>query len=338
METRKCGQSDLVLSVLGIGAWSFGGSESDYWGSQDEQDVAAVVGGALDAGVKYFDTAEGYNDGRSEASLGRALGKRRHEAIIGSKVSPANCAPDTLRAHCEASLHRLNTDYIDLYMVHWPITDYSVEDAFATLQALQTEGKIRAIGVSNFGVKHLTEALAAVRQVGAVIAADQLYYNLLSRAIEAEIVPLCRRENVGVIGYMPLQQGLLSGKYHTPDEVPPLRTRTRHFRGDRPLARHGGPGAEAEVFEALDGLRRVADRLGASMADVALAWAMSRPGVTCTLVGIRTPAQLADNLRAASLRLPDDVVAELDTLSEPVLRKLGADPDYWQSAENSRIA
>jgi aryl-alcohol dehydrogenase-like predicted oxidoreductase len=338
METRKCGQSGLALSILGIGAWSFGGGEDDYWGPQDERDVAAVVGGALDAGVNYFDTAEGYNEGRSEESLGRALGKRRGEALIGSKVSPANCAPATLREHCEASLRRLGTDYLDLYMVHWPITDTPVDDAFATLQALQAEGKIRAIGVSNFGVKHLTEALGSVAKVGATIAADQLFYNLLSRAIEAEIQPLCRREDVGVIGYMPLQQGVLSGKYRTPDEVPPLRARTRHFRGDRSLARHGGPGAEAEVFAALDGLRQVAAGLGVSMADVALAWAMNRPGVTCTLVGIRTPGQLADNLRAASLHLPADVVAQLDLLSEPVLRQLGTNPDYWQSAENSRIA
>jgi len=194
MERRRCGKSDLELSVLGIGCWSFGGGE--YWGAQEEGDVRAVVHTALDHGINYFDTAEGYNEGRSEESLGKALGGRRHEAVIGTKVSPSNAEPAVLRAHCEDSLRRLQTDCIDLYMVHWPITRYSVEDAFGTLRTLQSEGKIRSIGVSNFGVQQLSEALTT----GARIDVNQLCYNLLSRAIEVEILPLCRQQGIGVLG------------------------------------------------------------------------------------------------------------------------------------------
>ena len=219
MEKRACGRLGIEVSVLGIGCWSFGGG--DYWGAQEESDVRAVVHAALDHGVTYFDVAETYNAGRSEESLGRALKGRRAEAVIGSKVSPSHTEPAVLRAHCEASLRRLQTDYVDLYMVHWPITQYSVNDAFATLRDLQSEGKIRAIGVSNFGVQQLAEAL----DMGAPIQVNQLCYNLLSRAIEVGILPLCRRKGIAVLGYMPLMQGLLTCKYRTPDEMPDVRVR-----------------------------------------------------------------------------------------------------------------
>jgi aryl-alcohol dehydrogenase-like predicted oxidoreductase len=337
LEHRPAGTSGIELSVLGIGAWSFGGDEGDYWGAQDQGDAEAVVGAALDAGINYFDSAEVYNDGRSEIALGRALGARRAEAIVGTKVSPENTAPDTLRARCEASLRRLGTDYIDIYMVHWPVTDRPVEEALEALAGLQRAGKIRAIGVSNFGVHDLGEAARLAVAHGTGLAIDQLYYNLLSRAIEIGVLPLCRQLGVGVIGYMPLQQGLLSGKYATPTDVPPMRARTRHFSGARPRSRHGGPGAEREIFVALDGIRGVAEGLGVSMAELSLAWAIARPGITCTLVGMRNPAQLAGNLAAARLTLAPEVIAELDRITAPVLQALGPDPDYWESPVHSRI-
>ena len=165
MELRKCGTAGLALPALGVGCWAFGGGE--YWGSQDQGDVDAVVHAAIDAGCNYFDSAEVYNNGASESSLGTALEGVRHRAIVGTKVSPSNCYAATLREHCEQSLRRLRTNYIDLYMVHWPIHPHSirhftndekvignpprVEEAFDTLNRLRQEGKIRHIGVSNFG-------------------------------------------------------------------------------------------------------------------------------------------------------------------------------------------
>ena len=217
MEKRVVGKSGIEISVMGIGGWSYGGG--DYWGPQAQEDVDAVAHAALDHGINFFDTAEGYNEGRSEEAVGRALKGRRDEAVVATKISPNNTEPTVLREHCEDSLRRLQTDYIDIYIVHWPITEHSVEDAFATLTALKEEGKIRSIGVSNFGTEQLSEALAT----GVQLDVNQLCYNLLSRAIELEILPLCQNHGMGVLGYMPLLQGLLTGMYKTAEGVPMSR-------------------------------------------------------------------------------------------------------------------
>jgi aryl-alcohol dehydrogenase-like predicted oxidoreductase len=332
MEKRKCGKSDIEVSILGIGCWSYGGDENSYWGNQEQSAVNEVVAAALDRGINYFDTAEGYNDGRSEEALGVALKGRRDEAVISTKISPNNTAPEVLREHCEASLKRLQTEYIDIYYVHWPITQHSVEDAFATLSDLKQAGKIRSISVSNFGILQLTEALAT----GAQIDLNQICYNLISRAIEVQIVPLCLKHNIGIIPYMPLMQGLLTGKYATVDEVPPNRRRTRHFRGDAEPARHGGPGAEAETFAVLAQLRKISAEEEIPMARLALAWTMARPAVTSVLVGARNLDQLQDNAAAAELKLDLELIHHLDDLTYPLLQKLGANADYWQSQENTR--
>jgi aryl-alcohol dehydrogenase-like predicted oxidoreductase len=333
LEKRTLSPSGIQLSALGLGCWSFGGQEGDYWGPHDDRIAAQIIAEALDRGINYYDTAEGYNEGRSEAALGRALAGRRAEAVIGTKVSPQNAAPAILREHCEASLRRLGVETIDLYMVHWPITDYSAAEAFAMLAKLRDEGKIRAIGVSNFGPMQLTEALAT----GAPIEVNQLGYSLLNRAIEFEILPMCRRRGIGVAAYMPLMQGLLTGRWRSADEIPLTRRRTRHFSGDRPGTRHGEPGAEAEVFAAIDGMARLAEAQGTTMADLALAWVAAQPGVTTVIVGTRTPDQLAESLRGIEQTLSPDVLAELDRLTQPVKAKLGPNADLWQSSANSRI-
>lgn len=333
MEMHKCGKSDIEVSVLGVGCWSYGGDEDSYWGNQEQSAVNEVVAAALDCGINYFDTAEGYNEGRSEEALGLALKGRRDQAVISTKIGPDNTAPAVLREHCEASLNRLGTDYIDIYYVHWPITDHSVEDAFATLCDLKNEGKIRSISVSNFGILQLTEALAT----GAQIDLNQICYNLISRAIEVEIVPLCLKHGIGIVPYMPLMQGLLTGKYATLDEVPPNRRRTRHFRGDTPPSRHGDPGAEAETCSVLAQLRKICTEEDIPMARLALAWTMARPGVTSVLVGARDVEQLADNAAAADLNLDIELIHHLDDLTYPLLQQLGSNADYWQPLENTRI-
>lgn len=332
MERRPCGKSGIDISILGVGAWSFGGGADDYWGAQEQSEVEGIVNAALDQGISYFDTAEAYNDGRSEESLGEALKARRDEAVIGSKISPGNTEPSVLREHCETSLQRLKTDYIDIYMVHWPVREHSVEDAFATLAELQSEGKIGAIGVSNFGPQDLSEALAA----GARLTVNQLHYNLLSRAIEYETLPLCRQHDIGVLAYMPLLQGVLTGKYKTLDDAPPNRLRTRHFRGDRPGARHDTPGAEKEVVRALGGIRVVAEDLDIPMAHLALAWVANQPGVTSVIAGARNVDQLRRNAEGCSISLSPDMMARLDRLTDPLKQKLGPNIDYWQNEANSR--
>ena len=331
MEKRLLGESGLNVSVLGLGCWPLGGGLG--WENQDERDSLATIHAALERGINFFDTAEGYNEGHSEELLGKALHGRRDRALIATKILPVNADPATLRAHCEASLRRLQTDYVDLYQVHWPITDCSVEEAFAALRALQAEGKVRAIGVSNHGPQQLAQVLTT----GTPITSNQICYNLLCRAVETGIMPLCREHNIGLITYMALMQGLLTGKYATADDVPPFRARTRHFSRTRPGTRHGEEGAEAETFQALARIRCVAEGLGVSMAHLAVAWIIVRSGICCVLVGSRTPAQLGDNMAAAQLKLSPEIIAELEQATEVLRLKLGPNADYWQGGEQTRV-
>jgi aryl-alcohol dehydrogenase-like predicted oxidoreductase len=346
VETRPCGTSGLRLPAVGLGCWAFGGGE--YWGPQNQGDVDAVVHAALDLGITYFDSAEAYNAGASESSLGRALAGRRARALIGTKVNPSNAAPATLRAHCEASLQRLGTDWIDLYMVHWPLNPSAIRhftgdaaliasppdlgQALDTLEALKREGKLRHWGVSNFGVRQLREVAA----LGFQPAADELAYNLLMRGIEAEVLPHCRAQGIGVLGYSALMQGLLSGKFTSIDDLPPARTRTRHFAGSRHDSRHGGSGVEPEVLAAVQAIAATAGELGVAMGDLAIAWAVANPDVTCTIVGCRNRQQLEENVRALSIALTPAAKARLDRATDEVLAKLGPHIDYYQSVEDSR--
>ena len=345
MNHRQCGDSDLWLPALGLGCWPFGGGE--YWGPAAQADVDAVVRFAVDQGCNYFDTAEAYNQGASEAALGQALrGIARDKVLVGTKISPSNTAPENLVEHCEASLRRLQTDYIDLYMVHWPITSHSivhfhpepmatpsVPDAFATLARLRQAGKIRHIGVSNFGPERLDEALAT----GAGIVVDELPYSLLTRGIENEILPHCGRRGVGVMGYMALMQGVLAGIYPTLGDVPVWQRRTRHFDSRRtPQCRHGTRGAEQETTQSLEAIGRIARRHGLGMAEISLRWAMARQGITCTLCGTHSIAELKQNLAAARSPLAAEIVAELDAATRLLMDALGPGFDYYEHPDNDR--
>lgn len=345
MERRKCGNTDLWLPALGLGCFSFGGGE--YWGNQNQDDVNRTVRRAVELGINYFDTAEVYNNGRSEESLGAAIrGLPRDRLLIGTKIGPNNTEPDVLIEHCEASLRRLGTDYIDLYMVHWPIAPHSLlhfnardkcpspAEAFRTLEKLRRQGKIRHIGVSNFGIQYMEEA----RADGMQIAVNQLPHNLLCRAIELEILPYCRRTGVGVMGYMALMQGLLAGVYPSLDQVPLWRRRTRHFAPSRAgeLCRHGETGAEDETSRALAAIRAIADQQGLTMTDIAIRWAVASEGLACTLVGARNPCQLETNVRAATGPLDPKVIASLNAATESLLQKLGPSFDYWEHSDHDR--
>lgn len=345
MELRACGRSGPKLSVLGLGCWAFGGG--DYWGRQDQADVDAVVRRAFEGGVSYFDTAEAYNDGRSESSLGRALrGLPRDRVVIGTKISPAHVQPDTLPRRCEASLRRLGTDYVDLYLVHWPVTLPAirhfapgatecpvVDDAFAALLHVQEQGKARHVGVSNHSLARLDEGLRCCPS----IVANQLPYNLLSRAIEWEALSGSVARGVGVIGYMALLQGVLTDAHPTLADVRPWQRRTRHFdaRGAAG-ARHGLPGEEQATQDALGLLRALCREQGQTLSELALAWTIANQDLACSLVGSRSVAQLEANLRAVERPLAPDVLARLDEITRPLKERLGPSFDYYESPENDR--
>lgn len=346
MEKRICKNSGLELSVLGAGCWSFGGGE--YWGYQDQKDVEDVVHASVDMGINYFDTAEAYNDGRSESSLGKAIrGIPRERLIIGTKVSPANCYRETLIEHCEASLERLRIDHIDIYMVHWPIHPHSIRhftkdnkiienppaaaEAIEALMLLKQQGKILHFGVSNFSRQRLQNF--PLREV----AVNQLPYNLLCRAIEYDAITLCRENGIGIIGYMALFQGILADLYPSFNEIPVWQRRTRHFNSKNTKEiRHGEEGAEEETGKALDSIRQICRESGIPMSDIAIKWILKNPAITCTLAGSRSISEVEANVKAADGTLSKEILDELNRVTLPVMEQLGNHFDYYESAENDR--
>lgn len=329
MEYRKLGQTDIEVSVLALGCWPFAGGT--VWGQQDDAESIATVRAALDVGINFFDTAEGYENGHSERVLGRGLAGRRKEAIIATKVSPNHLTPAEITAACEGSLENLQTDYLDLYQIHWPNHDIPIETTWRALEDLVAAGKVRALGVANFASGDLADLLA----VGEV-AVDQMPFSLLWRGIEYEVLPLCRDRGVGLVCYAPLAQGLLTGRYQAASEVPDGLARTRWYSGERALAKHGEPGCEEEVFAAIAQMSEISERVGAPLASVALAWVLGQRGVTSVLVGARNADELGWNLPALDLALDSGVAAELEQVTEPVKRALGRNLDMWFAASRMR--
>lgn len=332
MEYRRLGNTDLFVSVISLGGWALATDKN--FGEQDEEASVAVVRAALDAGVNFFDTAEGYGkDGASERVLGRALAGRRKEAIITTRVEVDLryvSAEETIR-QCEASLRRLGTDYVDVYEIHWPSRLTPFVETMQAMHTLKQQGKIRAIGVSNFGVQDLTEILALGR-----VEVNQLPYNLLFRAIEYGIAQKCVENHISITPYSPIAQGLLTGKYGSADEVPLARARTRHYSKSRALTRHGEDGAETETFDAVRRIGEICTKLGQPMVRVALAWLLHQKGVASVVVGARDTDQLAQNLAAASLELAPQTLAKLNAATDELKQKLGPNPDPWQSAGRPR--
>lgn len=346
MEKRICVNSGIELSVIGTGCWAFGGGE--YWGAQNQKDVDDVVHASVDLGINYFDTAEVYNDGRSESSLGEAIrGIPRDKLIIGTKVSPSNCYKETLKQHCEASLKRINTDYIDIYMIHWPIHPHSIRhftndisiienppdinSALEAMHDLKQQGKIKNFGVSNFSSNRLKPLPVSE------IAVNELPYNLLCRAIEYDALPLCRERGIGIIGYMALLQGILADIYPSLEDVPVMQRRTRHFNcKNNKECRHGEEGAEEETNAALNGIRELCRESGLSMAEISIKWILDNPAVTCTLVGSRNRSELTENVKAVKDPLNKMIKEKLNRISLPVMEKLGNHFDYYEGSINDR--
>ncbi len=323
--------TDIKVSILALGCFAFAGGQT--WGEQNEQDSIQTIEAALGAGITFFDTAEGYGDGYSEELLGRVFAGRRDGVVIATKASQQNLAPKDLEAACEASLRRLKTDYIDLYQIHWPSHEIPLADTVGMLEQLKQKGMIRALGVSNFGVQDFSDLLKLTTPV-----TNQLPYNLLFRAIEDGIIPIAEKHTVGILPYSPLMQGLLTGKFKTPDDVPEGRARTRHFSGERPAASHGEVGAEEETFDTLKELSTIAERLEQPLTYIALAWLLAQRSVPAVLVGARNVDQLEHNVKAAEISLNQETVNELTSVTDTLKEKLGAEPDLWNAGVASRYS
>lgn len=328
---KELGRSGIQVSAISIGCWPIVGDA--IWGPQDENEAITALRAAVDHGVNFFDSAEAYGNGYSEELLGRALHDQRHKVIIASKVAQSHLAPADLRAACETSLKRLQSDYIDVYYIHWPSRSVPLADTIGEMKRLLDEGKIRMIGCSNFGKDDLPQALEHMR-----IDVNELPYNLLWRSIEYDIAPLCEQHNVSITAYMPLMQGLLTGKFRTADDVPSMRARTRHFLPERSeQSRHGEPGAEAETFAAIAEIERISKQAGVSLAHIAMAWLLHKSNVASVIVGVRNARQVQENVAAVAVKLSPDIMRALDAATEPLKIKMGRNADMWQSTANSRF-
>ncbi len=330
MHYRQLGKTDIQVSTVAVGLWAV--SDPRLWGEQEEADAINAIHTALDVGINFFDTAEGYGGGYSEEILGKALAEgKRDKAIIATKVSPNHISGKQIRERCAGSLRRLQTDMIDLYQLHWPVRDVRFEETMAEMQALRDEGKIRVIGVSNYGPRDSRTMLEIGR-----FESNQIPYNLLWRGYEKETQAIMIKEQVSLLPYSPIQQGLLAGKFEKPDDVPPGRQRTIHFSSEREMARHSHHGYEAETFAAINGVRAICERIGEPMAKVALAWLLHQPAVTSVLAGARNADQVRANAEAADLTLSDDIVQELNEVTDELKKLYDGHLDMWETESRAR--
>jgi len=314
---RKLGRSNIVISPIIMGLWQAG---KRYWSGIEDSDSERAVRAALDAGITTFDTAEEYGSGHSERVLGKALGSRRNEAVILTKVFSDHLRADQVIEACERSLENLATDYIDLYQIHWPSGSWGTEEVpvsetMGALLELKQQGKIRAIGVSNFSREQLEEISTYGR-----IESLQPPYSLFWRHIEREIQPWCEANDVSILAYSPLAQGILAGKFGPEPEF----AEGDHRGANKLFLPEHYPG----VVTAVDALLEIAKRNGITLAQLALAWLIRQP-MTSAIAGARNDAQVRGNAGAMDVVLSTDDLAEIDAIGAAVAKPFINDSVPW---------
>ena len=318
MEYRTLGRSGLRVSTVALGTTNFGGAAADArWGQVGTEDARRLVDIALEAGVNLIDTADVYSGGASETMLGEVIDGRRDELLIATKVrfrsGPGPNDEGLSRHHiivsCEASLRRLRTDWIDLYQVHDWDAMTPLEETLAALDDLVRTGKVRYIGCSNYAAWQLMKALGVAERRGFDrFVSQQIYYSVLNREAEHELLPVSVEEGVGNLIWSPLAGGLLTGKYRRNAPAPAVG---RHL-SDWPEP----PISDWEhVYDVVEAIVSVAEARGVTPAQVALSYLLATPGVTSVVVGARTQAQLSDTLAAHDLVLDRDEREQLDRAS-----------------------
>ncbi|GMV67259.1 MAG: aldo/keto reductase [Candidatus Omnitrophica bacterium] len=304
MDYLQLGRSDMRVSRICFGTWAFGGW---WWGKSDDDESIEAIHAALDAGINFFDTADIYGGGRSESVVARGL-EGQSDVYIATKgavlfddkwMTGVSNEKAYLKRACEASLKRLKREVIDLYQIHWPDNKTPVSEPMEALMELQKEGKIRYGGLSNFGIRDLEVALDTARY-----ESIQPLYNLLHREIEAEVLPFCDENEIGVLAYSPLASGLLTGKFDSQSQFP---------EGDH---RRDHPDFTEEAFQRnlriIDQLKEFAEKRECTVTQLSVSWVLAQPGLTCAICGARNAMQLDEIVEAVDYPLSQ---AEVDRIN-----------------------
>lgn len=311
MQKKQFGNSDMMITPLGVGAWAMGGGGWQFaWGPQDDQSSIEAIHAALDTGINWIDTAAVYGLGHSEEVVARALEGRSTRPYIFTKCERvwdadgkiSGCLKrESIRREMEASLRRLKVDVIDLYQIHWPQPEEDIEEGWAALAELKKEGKARWIGVSNFNKEQIERA-----QKIAPVTSLQPPYSMVSPEVEQDLLPHAQAHNIGVIVYSPMRNGLLSGKM--------TRERIAQFPADD--FRQNTPNFKEPLLtrnlKLVELLREIGTRHGRTPGEVAIAWTLRHPAVTAAIVGMRSAAQVAGVIGAATFRLSAEETAEIE--------------------------
>jgi aryl-alcohol dehydrogenase-like predicted oxidoreductase len=299
MEYRQLTRDGTQVSVIGLGTWPFGGG----MGAMDDQTAIAITRAAIDNGINLIDTAQVY--GESEERLGKALKDGyRDRCFLATKVwreQDNDYSPAAIYAAMDDSLRKLDVDYVDLYQIHHPDPSYPLDQTMEALDRLREQGKTRYIGVSNFWVEHMEEALTTTR-----LHTNQPRYNMLDRRIEAEVLPFCERNGIGIMAHSPLAKGLLTGRYRVGHKFPEddERSRLSRFRGE-PFAHY---------VKVADQLKQIAAHKNLSLIQLAIGWLLRLSSVSCVLVGAKRPDQIHEHLGAAGVTFSDDELARIESI------------------------
>jgi aryl-alcohol dehydrogenase-like predicted oxidoreductase len=312
MRTRRLGYTELELTCVGLGTWAMGGPWQFGWGPQDDNDAIKSILESLDNGINWIDTAAVYGCGHAEELVGKALKQTPRKPLIATKCGllwnekreKVSCLKyDSVIRECHDSLKRLGIDVIDLYQIHWGSPDEDIEEAWEAMAALQEQGKVRYIGVSNFSVSQIQRC----RKV-APVASLQPPYSMLHREVEQELLGFCAENDIGVVVYSPMQRGLLTGKFDhkrlasLPEDD--HRKRQRDFQEPEFSA----------TLELVGRLKEIADQSGKTCAQLAVAWVLRRSEVTSAIVGARKPGQISETAPAADWVLTGDEIEQIEQL------------------------
>ena len=318
MKLCLLGTSDVRITPIIMGTWQAG---KRMWAGIEDAEITKAIRTAFDAGMTTFDTAEEYGWGHSERILGKALAHVRHQVVYATKVFPNHLKYDQVIGRCHRSLKNLKTDYIDLYQIHWPSGSWGtkvvpIQETMRAMNKLRQQGKIRAIGVSNFSTSKIKEAAQFGR-----IDSLQPPYSLLWRHVEKDAMTYCVENKITILAYSSMAQGILTGKFG-PDH--------KFVKGDhRTKNRLFKPETFKRVQQALTRLRPIADQHNISLGQLALAWVIAQPG-TCAIAGARNAEQVLQNSKAAEVHLSALDLEEMDTVSRIVTDHLDDNPVMWE--------